>query len=121
MKATRWYILLGFVAAFSTLTAWAMFHQSPSDIRDNSNWTATFLTISGPLTGGFARPSQTGCWKFGWRLLPYCGAILAVGVAFQFCPLPFRRGETAVRIIAWVIGWLGWFGGSVLSLLYALS
>jgi hypothetical protein len=115
------YIFFAFSAVFSALTFWTLIHQSPSDWRENHNFTATLLTVSGPLTGAIACPSQTDCWRFGWRIFPYCAAILLFALFCQLVRLPSQRVAMAVRIAFWVLGLLGWFGGGVLSLLFALS
>jgi hypothetical protein len=114
-------IFLGFNLVFSTLTLWAMVHQSPSDWRENQNFTATALAVSGPFTGAIARPTQTDCRQFGWKLLPYCAAGLLWAVGWQCVPLPFQRGANAFRLIMWGLGLAGWFAGTVLSLMFALS
>jgi hypothetical protein len=115
------YIFLAFTVVFSALTFWALIHQSPSDWRDNHNFTATLLTISGPFTGAIARPSETSCLRFAWGLFPYCAGILSLAVFCQSVRLPFKRGAKAMQIVVWVLGLVGWFGGGVLSLLFALS
>lgn len=121
IRKVHFYLLLAFVAAFSALTFWALLLQSPSDWRDNHNLAATSLTVLGPFTGAIARPSQASCWRFAWGLFPYCAGILSLAVIFQFIRLPLRRGAKATQIVMWVLGLLGWFGGGVISLLFALS
>lgn len=121
MKPAYWGTLIGMVLTFSALTGYTMWHQSPADFHDNHNVAATLLTISGPFTGAIARSSQHDCWRFSWKLVPYCAPVLIVAVIFQFCPLPFKRGQESVRIAVWTIGWLVWFGGAIMSLMYALS
>ncbi len=95
--------------------------QSPSDWRDNHNFSATALVASGPFIGAIARPSQASCVAFSWALLPYCAGILLMGVIPQFVQLPFKRGASTVQLVFWVLGWLGWLGGGFVSLIYALS
>jgi len=120
-RKVHFYILLAFAAAFSALTFWALIHQSPSDWRDHHNFAATLLTVFGPFTGAIARPSETSCLRFAWGLFPYCAGILSLAVIFQFIRLPLKRGAKAMQIVLWVLGLLGWFGGGVLSLMFALS
>ena len=115
------YIFLAFAGAFSALTLWVLTRQSPSDWRHNQNFAATALTILGPFTGAIARPSEPSCLKFAWRLFPYCAGILSLAAAFQFIRLPGTRVAQALQVVLWGIGLLGWFGGGVLSLMYALS
>jgi hypothetical protein len=114
-------ILLGFVLGFSALTAFWLSQQSPGDRRDNWNVAAILFTFSGPFTGAIARHFQSCCWKFSLCLAPYCACCLLIAVAPQFVPLPFRRGERQFRIVAWVLGLLGWFLGAPASFLHALS
>lgn len=114
-------VVVAFIAAFSALTLWVLARQGPSDWHHNRNFTATLLTVSGPFTGAIARPTTSDCLTFAWKLFPCCGAILALAVVVQWAPLPFQRGATAIKMTFWVIGLLGWFGGGVLSLMYALS
>jgi hypothetical protein len=52
-------------------------------------------------------------------IVPYCAAGLGAGLLFQLVPLP--RGSMRVRITAWCVGLLGWFSGTVLSILVANS
>lgn len=120
-RKVHFFILLAFAAVFSTLTLWALIHQSPSDWRDNHNFAATLLTVSGPFTGAIARPSEASCLRFAWRLFPYCGGFLSLAVIFQLIRLPEKRGAKATQIALWMLGLLGWFGGGALSLLFALS
>ncbi|MCX6895937.1 MAG: hypothetical protein NTZ16_10660 [Verrucomicrobia bacterium] len=115
------YVLMGFVIAFSALTFWFLVHQSANDWRENKNYTATLLTISGPFTGAIARPSEAGCLRFAWKLFPSCAAVLFLGVICQLIPFPFQRGSQRLRVSMWIVGLLGWFAGSVLSLLFALG
>lgn len=117
----HFYVLFGLVAAFSTLTLSVLMLQSPSDWRDNHNFSAAVMVASGPFIGAIARPSQASCLAFSWSLLPYCAAILLMGVVPQFFRLPFKRGAGAFQLVFWVLGWLGWLGGGFVSLMYALS
>jgi hypothetical protein len=121
LRRVHLYIFIGFVFAFSALTLWAMSHQSPNDWRDNRNFTATLLTVSGPFTGAIARPSESSCLRNSLALFPYCAAFLLAGIVCQMVPSPFRRGEQFFRLGIWVLGLMGWFAGGALSLLYALS
>ena len=114
-------ILLVFIIVFTAFTAFCMSQQSIGDRRDSNNISATLLTATGPFTGAIARNFQSCCWQFSLRLAPYCGTILMLGIAAQFVPLPFRRGQGKFRMVAWVLGLLGWFLGAPVSLLDALS
>ena len=116
------FTTIGFAVVFSALTFWAMIEQSPSDWRENKNIAATACAVvSGPFTGAIARPTQSDCLKFGFKLLPYCGVFLLVGLLSQFITLPFGRAAAIIRKTIWVLGLLGWHAGTILSLLFALS
>ena len=115
------YIFLVFALGFDLVSFWVLLQQSPSNWRENRNFTAVFLSVSGPFTGAIARPSETGCLQFAWKLFPYSVGILSLAVVFQFLRLPFQRGAKTLQIVLWVLSLLGWFGGGILSLMFALS
>jgi hypothetical protein len=68
-----------------------------------------------------ARDCQSCCLKFSLSLLPWSGACLAGGILFQIVPLPCQRFATALRLMMWCLGLLGWFGGGVVSFGHAFS
>jgi hypothetical protein len=113
-------IFLGFYLAFAGFTAFVLSQQSVSDRRENRNVAAVVGSVSGPFTGAIARNLQSCCWRFSLQLFPWCAALLAVGTVLQVVPLPFVRGERLVRLGAWCVGCLGWFGGGVVSFGHAL-
>ena len=78
-------------------------------------------TISGPMTGALARDWQGCCLEFSIFLLPCCGSALVGAAAFQFIPLPLKRGATAIRLSVWTVGLLVWFMGGIVSFGHALS
>lgn len=78
-------------------------------------------TVLGPMTGALARDWQSCCLQFSLGLLPYCGPALIGAVAFQFIPLPLKRGATAIRLTVWTMGLLVWFMGGIVSFGHALS
>jgi hypothetical protein len=80
----------------------------------------TAATISGPMTGAVARDFQSCCFEFSLSLLPYCGAILFVGVAAQLVKWPFQLFAGAIRMFLWIVGWIGWFMGGIVSFAHAL-
>ena len=120
-RRIHFYVLWGLIAVFSTLTLGMLILQSPSDWRDNHNFSATVLVVSGPFTGAIARPSSSSTLGFSWALFPYCAGILLVGVLLQFVRLPFKQGARSIQMVFWVLSLLGWFGGGFVSLMYALS
>jgi hypothetical protein len=36
-------------------------------------------------------------------------------------PLPFRRGQQAVRLLLWTLGWLTWLFGGLVSFVHAFG
>ena len=78
-------------------------------------------SISGPFTGAIARHFQSCCWDFSLSIFPYSAALLGIGVLAQIVAMPWKCCERAMRLTAWCLGLLGWFGGIVLSFAHALS
>jgi hypothetical protein len=114
---THFKILLVFVLVFSALSAFWMSQQSPSDRRGNWNVATVVFTFLGPFAGAITRHLESGGLHFSLGLYPYCAAFLFAAVICQFVPLPFRRGQSEFRIVAWVVGLLGWFLGAPISFL----
>lgn len=81
----------------------------------------TAATILGPLTGAVARDWQSCCAHFSLALLPFCGAFLLAGALAQWVKLPFKKHAAGLRLLAWVLGLLGWFLGGPISFLHAFS
>ena len=48
-------------------------------------------------------------------------SILAAGTLPLFIKLPFSRGASALRMVLWVMGLLGWFLGGIVSYAHALN
>ncbi len=115
------YVFLGFYAVFALLTFLAMRGESPSDRAGNWSVAATIGTLSGPFTGAIARQFQSCCLNFSLQIFPFCAAFLMGGVVAQFVPIPWPSIERAVRLAAWGIGLLGWFGGVIVSFTHALN
>lgn len=117
------YILLGFIVVFSGFTGWLLWHQSPSDWRDNHNWTAILLAVSGPFTGALARPTESDCWRMALKLFWFClpGVLLAIVVPW----LPWRRcSETGsgIRRLGSSVGAFGFWAAEFLcSMLWIKS
>lgn len=81
----------------------------------------TIGTITGPMTGAICREFQSCCLRVSLILLPYAAGGLMGGIAFQWLPLPRRSGWQVLRLGAWGLGWLVWFGSGILSFVHALS
>jgi hypothetical protein len=81
----------------------------------------TMGTILGPMTGAISRNWQGCCTKFSLSFVPYCGAILLLGCTVQLIRIPFEKGVRALRLFFWILGWLAWFTGGILSFAHALS
>src|SRR3954466_8376507 len=99
----RWYILLGLLVPFTALTYLAVSTGSPGDVRDRPVALTTLATLTGPFTGAIARHGQSCCLQFSLRLAAICGPVLALGLIAQVIPLPFRRGQQAVRLVLWTL------------------
>lgn len=121
-KAHLW-ILLGFYIAFAALSLLLLLPGSLSGRGDTltRSLTASVGSFSGPFTGAIARGFQSCCLQFSLSLCPYCGSILGIGLLFQFVPLHFGRFEHRFRLTMWSLGFLGWFGGGLISFAHALS
>ena len=115
------YLFLGFYLVFAAVTFFVLNAGSVSDRRENAIAAATIGVVSGPFTGAIARHFQSCCLEFSFSVLPYSALILAAGVLFQVVPLPFQRFAQATRLTLWCLGWLGWFGGALVSFAHALS
>ncbi len=116
----RWYILLGLLAPFTALTYLAVSSGSPGDVRQRPVVLTTLATITGPFVGPIARNGQSCCLQFSLWLAAVCGPVLALGLIAQVVPLPFRRGQRAVRLLPWTIGWLVWLASGHVSFTHAL-
>ena len=117
----RWYILLGLLLPFTALTYLAVSSGSPSDVRQRPVALTTLATITGPFIGAIARNGQSCCLDFSLWLAAITGPVLALGLIAQVVPLPFRRGQRAVRLVLWTLGWLVWLFSGQVSFLHAFS
>ena len=116
----RWFILLGLLAAFTVLTYLAVSSGSPGDVRQRPVVLTTLATITGPFVGPIARDNQSCCLEFAIVLAAICGPVLALGLVAQVVPLPFRRGERALRLSLWTLGWFVWLASGHVSFTHAL-
>jgi hypothetical protein len=81
---------------------------------------ATLGTITGPLTGAISRGFQGCCLRFSLTVMAYCAPLLLIGVVIQFVGSSRHRWLRITRMILWVLGWLVWFLGGILSFGHAL-
>jgi hypothetical protein len=106
---------------FTALTYVAVTSGSPSDIRDRPVALTTLATITGPFVGAIARNGQSCCLDFSLRLAAVTGPVLAMGLIAQVVPLLFRRGQRAVRLMLWTLGWLIWLFSGLISFMHAFG
>ena len=116
----RWYVLLVLLVPFSALTYLAV-ASAPGDSRGRPAVLTTLATVTGPFVGAIARDGQSCCLGFSLSVAAVCGPVLALGLVAQVIPLPFGRGQEAVRLVLWTLGWLAWLAGGPVSFLHALS
>jgi hypothetical protein len=81
----------------------------------------TLLSFTGPMVGAISRGCQSCCLQASLALLPYAGGCLMAGCVVQWLPLPRHTASDVLRVLAWVTGWLAWFGSGVLSFGHALG
>jgi hypothetical protein len=117
----RWCILLALLAPFSVLTHLAVRSGSAGDVRERPVLLTTLATITGPFVGAISRKGQSCCRDFSLRLAAISGPVLALGLVAQVVPLPVRRGQRAVRLGLWTLGWLVWLLGGLVSYVHALG
>jgi len=106
---------------FTALTYLAVNSGSMGDVSDRPVALTTLATITGPFIGAIARDGQSCCLAFSLWLAAVTGPVLAVGLIAQVVPLPFRRGQRAVRLVLWTLGWLAWLLSGPISFLHAFS
>ena len=78
-------------------------------------------TCLGPMTGAISRDFQGCCLKFSLSLLPWCGGALLAGTAVQWFVPPKGWFSRSLRVVAWLVALLAWFGGGLFSFAHALS
>ena len=122
-RRTHLWVLLGFLTLFAWVSVRAQLAVTPGNgARAEAHGLKTLqLTFAGPLAGGIVRNGQSCCRAWSWALLPYSAAGLALGVLFQFLPLPAGKAWSRVRMTLWVLGLVAWFGGAILSYGHALG
>ena len=93
----------------------------PGPDHDARVLATTLGTVTGPLTGAISRGFQPCCLEFSLAVMLYCGPVLLIGILIQFIGLPKWRWLNALRMSLWIIGWLVWFLGGIVSFGHALS
>ncbi len=81
---------------------------------------AAFATITGLVVGAITRHGQSCCLSFSLSVATVCGPVLALGLIAQIIPFPFRRGQQAVRLVFWTLGWFVRLAGGPASFLHAI-
>lgn len=118
-------VLLWFSGVFAALTFLWMLPGAISGHGESlrNGVVASIFAFSGPFTGAISRGhwhwTGSGYGAFGMLVLPYCGTALAVALLFQL--LPLRLMKMKIRISIWILGLLGWFAGTLLSVIEANS
>ena len=116
---TRWHAITFVVLLllFSVMT-----YYTVRDSRgDNHTWAATLGAVSGPFTGSIARGNQSCCLAFSQSVAMYVGPVLILCILAQWLPLGQSFLARVIRIGIWMIGWLVWFAGGIVSFFHAFS
>jgi hypothetical protein len=120
-SAAHWLILGVLLALFMLQTFRIVRSGSASDVRERPQIVITPATITGPFVGAIARRGQACCLASSVSIAAIAGPVLALGLIAQVVPLPLKRGQHAVRLVFWTLGWLVWFLGGQVSFLHAFS
>lgn len=123
-RLSRWHawVAIALWLAFSTLTLLIVLGALDRAAEKPRTVAATTAaTVLGPMTGAVSRDFQGCCLKFSLHLLPYCLGALLVGLAVQLVVPPRGWLTGTVRVIAWIVGLVAWFGGGIVSFGHALS
>jgi hypothetical protein len=116
----HFFVFLGIWLCFTGLTYWIAENGIEQYNHNHLVFLTTCGTVLGPMTGAISRNCQSCCWDFSLGLLPNCATFLILGTIPLFLRLPFRSGASALRMVMWIIGLLGWFLGGILSFAHAL-
>ena len=118
LPVVRW-VSLGVL--FLVFTVIAVLAVTDGATRGGVNAVAgVSAVITGPFVGAVARGFQSCCLEFSLRIAWYCVPALLLGILLQW--MPSRHGKWMfLKLSAWVIGWIAWFGGGVLSYLHAFN
>jgi hypothetical protein len=123
-RFSRWHagVAVALWLAFSGLTLLILLGGPARATRPPKTVAATTAgVVLGPMTGAICRDFQGCCLRFSLMLMPYCLAGLAAGVVVQLA-VPARGWFTrTVRVVAWALGLIVWFGGGIVSFGHALS
>ena len=123
-RFSRWHAWVAVIMwlGFTVLTFFAVLNGlDHATERPKTVALTTAGTALGPMTGAISRDFQGCCLRFSLGLVPYCLGGLVAGLVVQLA-VPARgvfRG--IVRVAAWVLGLLAWFGGGSVSFTHALS
>jgi len=122
LTKAHWVVFVAMLVVFTVLT-FLMTNAGVDKGADHNTRVvqSTVGTITGPLTGAISRGFQGCCLRFSLTVMAYCAPMLLVGVATQFIGLSDRKWLRVMRMVLWVLGWLVWFMGGILSFGHALS
>ena len=121
LTRTHAIVFVALLAAFTVLT----FLATNAGVDRGSDHNARVLqatlgTISGPLTGAISRGFQGCCVRFSLIVMAYCAPLLLLGVGLQFVGSSEHRWLRITQMALWIVGWLVWFLGGMLSFGHAL-
>lgn len=120
---TKWHAIVfaGLLALFMFVTFQATggLNNYPA-VSGVHSLEATMGAVTGPLTGAISRGFQSCCLRASLILMACCGPVLLIGCLMQFIRLPQGKLAPVVRMVSWILGWLVWFAGGVLSLAHAM-
>ena len=77
--------------------------------------------ITGPFVGAVARNFQRCCLEWSTLIMWYCAPVLLLGIALQWMKIRNRIWELVLKTVVWVLGWLAWFGGGLVSYTHAFN
>ncbi|MEW4570276.1 hypothetical protein AB1L88_20610 [Tautonia sp. JC769] len=122
---SRWHlgIFLGAWLGFAALTLQIVrTHLDNAERHPGVVAATTVGSVLGPMSGAISRGfSQGCCLEVSLSLLPYCLSALVAAAVVQVVVPARGVGLLALRLVAWMVGVIVWFGGGIVSLGHALS
>ena len=117
-RVARWHAItvVVFFACLAGLVVFGVRDRSPRVIAKAGGY-----VVAGPMAGAMLADYQRCCLDFSLSLVPYCAGALAAAIAVQLL-VPLRGWfSRTFRVVAWIVGVFGWFGGAIVSYLHAMS